>query len=124
MDFDEPLLLSEGVWSQLNIIQFHPGVEIKTLKERQGATAAISDERLNELKDRPVEPATVPIITVKMAQSSLLPPSHSALVQVEVKKVYHYLHSRCQSQALLFLMSLGWNCWVQLSKSLELQKPR
>ena len=87
MDTEEPLLLSEGVCRQLGIIQYHPEVEVHTLKERQKAAAATGAEKTDEPTDKPLEDAVVHMISVRLVNSLKLLPSHFAVVTVEVDGV-------------------------------------
>ena len=66
MDAHDPLLLSEGVCSQLGIVSYHPDVESKE-------PSAVPEE------------AAVPIIRVCLLQSVSIPAGQSALIPVRVE---------------------------------------
>lgn len=66
MDAHDPLLLSEGVCSQLGIVSYHPDVESQV-------PAAVSEE------------AAVPTVRVCLLQSVSIPTGQCALVPVRVE---------------------------------------
>ena len=90
LDAEEPLLLSEGVCRQLGIIQYHPDVEVRSLKQRQkaaSATVTIIEDSDGSAKTEPGDDSMVPIISVRLVQSLRLPPGHCAVVPVSVDGV-------------------------------------
>ena len=68
MDAHDQLLLSEGVCRQLGIVSYHPSI-IKPEKAKKMAKSS----------------AIVPTVRVSLVQSLRLPPSHGALVSVELE---------------------------------------
>ena len=89
MDTDEPLLLSEGVCHQLGIVQYHPQVAVRPLKERQRvASTKETSTGSEEVQPVPALPEqsvnSKPTATVKLVQSLRLPPGHCVVVPVQV----------------------------------------
>ncbi len=89
MDTVEPLLLSEGVCRQLGIIQYHPQVQVCSLKERQrvASTTAVGgtpEVPAKELTHILPESTDVPA-SVRMTESLRLPPGRCAVVPVAVE---------------------------------------
>ena len=72
MDAKEPLLLSEGVCRQLEIIQYHPDVVPHTRMQ--------ASERADSGTKQII--CSVPTVSVKLAQSVHVPPSQSMLTSV------------------------------------------
>ena len=82
MDAEEPLLLSEGVCRQLGIIQYHPDVEVHSLKERRKAVYAATAEKTDRSSSTPKEDAVVPMVSVRLVHCLRLPAGYSAVVPV------------------------------------------
>ena len=74
VDFQESLLLSEGVCNQLDIIQYHLDV-----KERQRAASVTSTEGPNKPRDRPNDHSEIGAVF------ATIPPGHCAVVQIAVE---------------------------------------
>ena len=108
MDNDEPLLLSEGVCHQRGIVQYHPQVAVRPLKERQRvAPTKETSTGSEEVQPVPALPEqsvnSKPTTTLKLVQSLRLPPGLCAVVPVLVIGVvvtgtayYMYMHLRCR----------------------------
>lgn len=72
MDAHDQLLLSEGVCRQLDIVSYHPDVQVwRGRKKRAQPSPADTDVR-------------VPTVRVKLVQSVQVPPEQSTLVQVRL----------------------------------------
>lgn len=75
MDAREQLLLSEGVCRQLNIVKYHPDVELWRGGRKQSRNLKATEQEGRDV--------TVPTVRLSLVQSIRLPPGKSTHVEVQ-----------------------------------------
>ena len=94
IDSHEQLLLSEGVCRQLEVITYHPAVEVwrgrkqpqPTIRKKVVPSLPTLESDIEQSKEGEERHTVIPRISVHLVKSLTFPPGKSAVVQVQVSK--------------------------------------